>query len=352
MSRRTGPRLIFTSLLALLLVSPLAFMLDRTGAQQTPTSAVSGANLYFYRDGKIGVAHRDPDQLPVGQSIYDAALTELFKGPADDELSSGLSSVLPDDASLASATVVDSDGVATVNLGTEFATMGENQPVTGRVLGLRMAQITYTLTQFSNVTGVQFQIAGTPNLAYDSDGAAVNRPVTRNDYESVTPAILVETPGVWDRFESPLHLTGTANTFEATVQYRLSDARNEIVTEGHFSATSGTGTRGTFDETIPFEVTRQGRATLLLFELSAADGSMINVVAIPVEIVRPATPTPTATTAVVVPPSRTPTPAPTKTATPAPTKTATPAPTVAGRETGPGPAKGRRNEPRHPASTW
>ena len=67
-------------------------------------------------------------------------------------------------------------------------------------------------------------------------------------------------------------------------------------------------TRGTFDETIPFEVTRQGRATLLLFELSAADGSMINVVAIPIEIVRPATPTPTATVTVVVPPAAASTP--------------------------------------------
>src|SRR6476659_3805405 len=212
-------------------------MLDRASAQQSSPSAVSGATLYFFRDGKSGVAHRDPDQWPAGQANLDAALTELFKGPADDERGAGLSSLLPDDASLASATVVNSNGVATVNLGAEFATMNGGQPVTGRVLGLRMAQITYTLTQFSNVTGVQFQIAGTPNLAYDSDGAAVNRPVTRNDYESATPAILVEMPGVWDRFESPLHLTGTANTFEATVQYRLSDARNKVVTEGHFSAT-------------------------------------------------------------------------------------------------------------------
>jgi hypothetical protein len=337
-------------ILALTLAIPLAFLMERTSAQQSTDSAVSGANLYFYRDGLIGVAHREVSELPEGGPAYDAALSRLFDGPADDELGAGLSTTLPENATLETATTVNANGVATVNLGAEFGTGSNGGPVTAKELGLRMGQITYTLTQFSNITGVQFQIVGQPNLAYDSDGVAVSRPVTRNDYASVTPAILVETPGVWDRFESPMHLTGTTETSGTVVYYRISDARNQVVTEGQFNATAGPGTLGTFDQTIPFEVTRQGRATLLVYELSATDGTVQDLVAIPIEIVRPATPTPTATVPpVVIVPTKTPVPptataAPTKTpvpptatathtpvpptATAVPTKTPTPAPTA------------------------
>src|SRR6478735_6312351 len=368
MSRRTGPRLMLACILALTLAPPLAFLMERTSAQESSNSAVSGANLYFYRDGLIGVAHRDVSELPEGGPAYDAAVSRLFDGPTDDELGAGLSTTLPENATLETATTVDANGIATVNLGAEFGTGPTGRPVTAKELGLRMGQITYTLTQFSNITGVQFQIVGQPNLAYDSDGVAVARPVTRNDYASVTPAILVETPGVWDRFESPLHLTGTTETSGTVVHYRISDARNQVVTEGQFNATAGTGTLGTFDQTITFEVTRQGRATLLVYEVSATDGTVQDLVAIPIEIVRPATPTPTATVPpVIVPtktpvpptataaptktpvpptataaptktpvpptatavPTKTPTPAPTKTPTPAPTKTSTPVPPTA-----------------------
>src|SRR6478735_6742107 len=338
MSRRTGPRLMLACILALTLAPPLAFLMERTSAQESSNSAVSGANLYFYRDGLMGVAHREVSELPEGGPAYDAALSRLFDGPTDDELGAGLSTTLPENATLETATTVDANGIATVNLGAEFGTGPTGRPVTAKELGLRMGQITYTLTQFSNITGVQFQIVGQPNLAYDSDGVAVARPVTRNDYASVTPSILVETPGVWDRFESPLHLTGTTETSGAVVYYRVSDARNQVVTEGQFNAKAGAGTLGTFDQTIPFEVTRQGRATLLVYEVSATDGTVQDLVAIPIEIVRPATPTPTATVPPVNVPTKTPVPptataAPTKTpvpptATAVPTKTPTPAPTA------------------------
>jgi len=169
-------------ILAFTLATPLAFLMERTSAQQSSNAAVSGANLYFYRDGLIGVAHRDVSELPEGGPAYDAALSRLFDGPADDELGAGLRTTLPANATLETATTVDANGIATVNLGAEFAIGPNGGPITAKDLGLRMGQITFTLTQFSNITGVQFQIVGQPNLAYDSDGVAVARPVTRNDY--------------------------------------------------------------------------------------------------------------------------------------------------------------------------
>jgi hypothetical protein len=53
----------------------------------------------------------------------------------------------------------------------------------------------------------------------------------------------------------------------------------------HFAtATSGTGTRGTFDEQISFSGAASGPAVLKVWESSAKDGSAINVVDIPVTL--------------------------------------------------------------------
>ena len=48
--------------------------------------------------------------------------------------------------------------------------------------------------------------------------------------------------------------------------------------------TSGSGTRGTFDVTIPYPGGHGGRGKLVVFESSAKDGSRINVVPIPVTL--------------------------------------------------------------------
>ncbi|MGH2548092.1 MAG: Gmad2 immunoglobulin-like domain-containing protein, partial [Thermomicrobiales bacterium] len=336
---RPALRAVVAVVMAIGLIVPVLFSLRGAEANQQSTTTPTGVNLYYYRDGLLGVANRATTALPQDISIYDATLSVLLKGPLDDELAAGLKTELPNDLLVESAVTVDDAGIATVNLSSQFTEGNQaNLQVSDDMMGQRMAQIVFTLTQFSAITGVKFEVAGEAIDARDSDGATVKDAVDRSDYESITPAIFVETPGVWGRFESPMHLTGTANTFEATVSYRLTDVRGQVVVEGHFQATSGTGTRGTFDETIPFTVTRQGRATLVVFEASAKDGSEINVVAIPVDIRRPAeTPTATATatkTATATPTkTATATPIPTKTATPTPTTTATATPTIAPTQT-------------------
>ena len=86
---------------------------------------------------------------------------------------------------------------------------------------------------------------------------------------------------------SPLRVTGTANTFEATFNYELTDTDGLIVDENFVTATSGTGTRGTFDFTTgPFTVPFNGVGALIVFELSAKDGSRINLVEIPLHMTK------------------------------------------------------------------
>jgi hypothetical protein len=133
----------------------------------------------------------------------------------------------------------------------------------------QVAQIVYTLSQFA------------PTAAVDVGG----RSYTRADFEDVTPAILVESPLPFQAVSAPLRVTGTANTFEATFEYDLTDPAGTVLAHDFVTATSGSGTRGTFDFTIPFEASN-GLGKLVVYERSAADGSRTNVVEIPLTLAR------------------------------------------------------------------
>jgi hypothetical protein len=128
-----------------------------------------------------------------------------------------------------------------------------------------LAQLVYTLTSFPTVQTV--------------NGKA------RTDVEDFAPPILVEHPAPNDRVTSPLRVTGNANTFEATFNYELRDASGTVLAKDFVTATSGTGTRGTFDFTILFSVKDEQDGTLAVFELSAENGQVIHERDIPVRLV-------------------------------------------------------------------
>lgn len=77
---------------------------------------------------------------------------------------------------------------------------------------------------------------------------------------------------------SPLHLTGTADVFEA--QFVLDVRVDNKVKQSHqIHATSGSGTRGTWEITLDLP---PGKCILQLYEVSMKDGSHINVVEVPI----------------------------------------------------------------------
>jgi germination protein M len=84
--------------------------------------------------------------------------------------------------------------------------------------------------------------------------------------------------------ESGFEVTGTANTFEATFNYELKDDAGRVLTEDFVTATSGSGTRGTFRFTVEYELDEPVDGTLVVFELSAEDGSRINEHEIPLQL--------------------------------------------------------------------
>ena len=232
--------------------------------------------LYFTRGEKLGVgAH----EVPETQAVARAAMEELLAGPDSREMAAGLGTEIPEGTTLNGISI--SDGVATVDLSSEFESGGG-----ALSMQVRVAQVVYTLTRFPTVESVAFEIDGQPVEAIGGEGVMVSPPVDRADFaDNTLPAILVESPAPWQKVSSPLRVTGTSNTFEATFAYEIVDQAGLVVAEGSGMATAGTGTWGTFDVTIPFDITREGIGALIVFEQSAKDGSRINLVEIPLDFV-------------------------------------------------------------------
>ncbi|MGD0272445.1 MAG: Gmad2 immunoglobulin-like domain-containing protein [Gaiellaceae bacterium] len=209
---------------------------------------------YFLRGGRLAATGRKTVRtLGVG----NASIGALLAGPIAVEHRIGFKTALP--AEIQQRRVVLDKKTLTVEL-------TKNLNRTAR------AQVVTTLTQFPTVHSV---VLVTP--------AGSSRPLTRADFENLLPAVLIESPVPFGQVKSPLRVRGSSNTFEATSQLELLDENGKLLAAKTITASSGTGTRGTFDVTLSFKAPA-GPATLVSYENSAKDGSRIDVVRIPVRI--------------------------------------------------------------------
>lgn len=222
-----------------------------TATVTTPVESAT-VKVYWLRDGKVW-----PTARTVGDILFDGlVMDQLVRGPTADERELGLKTALPEDAKDFEVTV--EGGVATV----EF-------PGTAELSREALAQLVFTETAFPGVDSVR--VGG--------------QRYTRADFEDQTPSVLVESPLPFEEVSGPITATGTANTFEATFNYELTDTDGLIVDENFVTATSGTGTRGTFEFTTDdYEIPFDGIGSLIVFERSAEDGSKIHIVEIPLRM--------------------------------------------------------------------
>jgi germination protein M len=216
-----------------------------------PDSAPAILKVYFLQDGKVTVSSRT---VVAGPAVARAALVGLLEGVTGEEAARGLRSDIPAGTKLADI-AIDDDMTAVVELSESL-----HEPAT--------AQVVFTLTQFTSVRRVRLE----------------GEEYVREDFEAETPAILVESPLPGDQVTSPLRIDGTANTFEATFNVEVLDSVGTVLGKRFVTATSGSGTRGTFDAAVPFESTHDGPGELVVFELSAEDGSRIHELRIPLEL--------------------------------------------------------------------
>ena len=238
------------------------------------TQAPAGSTVVPYFIEGNQVAAGEPVETPES-GIAAAALRAVLDGPNGRELAAGLTSAIPPDARLLD--LVIADGLARVDLSGRFRE-GEGAFATRE----RLAQVVYTLTQFPTVKSVRLRIDGHTVPALGD--VKLDSGLTRADFEDETPAILVESPGFGTVVGSPFTARGTANTFEATFEWELRGASGEVLAKHFETATSGTGTRGTFSFPVTFRIDHAMQGTLGVFERSAADGSRIHSRSIPLTL--------------------------------------------------------------------
>lgn len=254
-----------------------------TGAAAAGT--IEGSTYFLVGDNGSEVAP-GPRLVPVARTLDAAtpaasALRKLIEGPTADEASSvpGISSAVPSGTKLLNISI--SGGIATVDLSHEFVSGGGTLSMTAR-----LAQVVFTLTQFSTVDGVRFRVDGVPTTVFGGEGIIIDDPATRADFEDLMPSILLEGPAYGGRIANPARFTGTANVFEAVFWVTIVDGDGLILAEHRVQATSGTGTRGTFDVTIPYDTPTDGRGAVITWYHSPKDGTRVDIREYPVRISR------------------------------------------------------------------
>jgi hypothetical protein len=221
-----------------------------TSTEPGPIVGATDVGVYFVRDDELGFAQRSVGVTPLTPR---ATLEELLAGPTAEEKEAGLTSEVPPNTKVVSVDVAnDTADVELSNPLDELGTM----------------QVVQTLTQLETVERVRLE----------------GREYASADTEDALPAILVELPAPGATVTSPLTIRGTANTFEATFQVELRPDRGKPLYKNFVTATSGNGTRGSFEKNLDFTVDRERPGTLVVYENSAEDGSVMNEVEIPVTI--------------------------------------------------------------------
>lgn len=232
----------------------------------TSPVAEQDAIAYFVRDERLVAVRRS---IVAWDGV--ALLGAMLDGPTADEASAGVVTAVPDGSAVTAVTVDGSE--ATVDLNAAFASGGGSSSML-----LRVAQVVFTVTQLPDVDTVRFRIDGAPVTSIGGEGVLVDG-VGRGDFEAQLPEIFVESPLDGDPWVDPMVLSGSASTFEATVNFQVVAADGTVLQEGMTMATCGTGCVGHFvQELDPLPAGTAMPVTVRAFDISEADGSVIDLV--------------------------------------------------------------------------
>lgn len=134
--------------------------------------------LYFgYEDRVIAVER----EVPYSQAVAKTAMLELLKGPSATELKGlALHSEIPKGTKILG--VVLKGHTARVDLSNEFDDGGGTLSMT-----MRLAQVVYTLAQYSTIDDVEFYMDGKRVQVFGGEGIELDSPQRPQDYYSLVP---------------------------------------------------------------------------------------------------------------------------------------------------------------------
>jgi Immunoglobulin-like domain of bacterial spore germination/Sporulation and spore germination len=179
-------------------------------------------------------------------------------------------------------------GTATVDLSREVL---RGRP--GDAQRYPLQALVHTVTQFRTVKRVVVAVEGRTSgtVAGRSLAAfwdvAPGRPLKRDRAVRLAPIALVDPgPGTLVR-GGRLVVTGEASVHEGNVSLRLRDGGGRVMAQGYTTAATAAPGRGPFSGALTFAAPGQAqRWTLEVFEVSAADGSVVYAVNVPVWVGR------------------------------------------------------------------
>lgn len=236
---------------------------------------------YFLLDDPAG---GDPALVPVLRTVPEspatarAAMKALLAGPSAKERAAlpRIETLIPAGSELLGIDI--SAGLATVDLSAEFASGGGSFSLRGR-----LAQVVYTMTQFTTVDRVSFKLDGKPVRVFSSEGIVLDKPVGRATYgDDFLPPIFVDRPAWGAALLTPGRVTGLANVFEAQFRMALLDRNDKVLADVPVLASCGTGCWGGFDVTLPYNVSSAQWGTLRVWDISESSGKPVAVREYPV----------------------------------------------------------------------
>lgn len=244
--------------------------------EETPTPTPEPAKTeqavtYFAMGEKLQAVGKTVDSAEPIDERAQNALVALCEGPTADQKARGFDTLIPEGTRVNAVSVADK--IATVDLTREFESGGGSLSML-----LRVAQVVWTTTAIDGIDKVAFKLDGTAVDAIGGEGIIVAPAVGRINFDDQVAAIVLESPLAGETVRAPIHIGGNANVFEAQFIVEILDAGGGVLISQPVMATSGTGTRGTFDEKIELTAPYSGIATIVLYEPSPKDGSRTNEV--------------------------------------------------------------------------
>jgi hypothetical protein len=155
-----------------------------------------------------------------------ATMELLLEGPTTDETTSipALGSNIPVGTELNGVTIAA--GVATVDLSSQFESGGGSASMLGRV-----AEVVFTLTQYSTVDEVLFELDGTPIDTLGGEGVILEDYNTREEVLGQLPSVFVDMPSHGGNVANPLMMSGWTAADDGTFIVAIVDDDGLILVE-------------------------------------------------------------------------------------------------------------------------
>jgi germination protein M len=151
--------------------------------------------------------------IPWTKAVATAAMEQLLEGPSFDERAHNLrlgtiGTLIPEGTRLLGLDI--DNGVAIVDLSGGFASGSTLGVDSSESWAWRLAQVTYTLTQFPSVERVSFKLDGVPTKAIEGHEGTPHDQVSRDAYFDQLPGIFVDEPAWGAAITDPLKVSGIA----------------------------------------------------------------------------------------------------------------------------------------------